>query len=230
MGLLLGFSPRPHRALLLPLLLLPLLFLSFPSLTSSTPGPTSGANCTLTFPPLSPASLYGNATQRLVYLQARDATGTAVTSGGDLFSASLFSSFPSCDTNLTYPHCAVTCSPLSSPYTPSPSCLSSPYPPSTSFTLLSPNYVPISITDLGAGLYSLPYLPSHPDLYSLSVALLTPGGLRASYYDNVWFLPPASLQRIDPSVSLQLVHGRHHPHRRRLRQRPLAGQATPHHH
>ena len=187
-----------------PPLLVRLLFLSFsllslPSLSSGSSS-TSGANCTLTFPPLTPASLSGNSTQRTAYLQARDATGAAITTGGDLFTASLFSSSPSCDTNVTYPHCLITCSPLSFPYAPSPGCLSSPTPssyPSPS----PPNYVPINITDLGTGLYSLTYLPSHPDVYTLSLSLLTPGGLRATYYDNLWFLPPSSLSRVDPTIS-----------------------------
>ena len=194
-----------HASVLL--LLSPLILLCLFSLPHTTSAlPISGSNCTLTFPPLSPSSLYGNATLRTVYLQARDSTGAALSTGGALFTASLFSSTPSCDTNLTYPHCLVTCSPLSSPYPASPGCLSSPTP--SSFPSPSPpNYVPINVTDLGTGLYSLTYLPSHPDLYSLTLNLLTQGGLLASYYDNTWQLPPSSLTRIDAAIAFNWGSG-----------------------
>ena len=182
-----------------------LLLLLLPSLTSSTS--TSGPNSTLTFPPLSPATLWGNATLRTVFIQARTSAGAAVVVGGDLFTAHLLTSSPSCSTNVTYPLCLFTCSPLIFPNAPSPFCTSSPVLPSSAFPPSPPNYVPISVTDLGTGLYSLTYLPSYPDTYSLAVSLLTQGGLQGLYYDNVWFLPPVTQSRIDPTVSFNWSTG-----------------------
>ena len=160
----------------------------------------SAPNSTYTTVPVSPAAITNTASRTLL-IQAQDSTGSplGVSGSGSLFSASLFSTSPSCDTNITTPHCLVTCSPSQSPFTSSPGCLSS----NSLSTLPStaPNYVPITVTDLGTGQYQLTYYPQHPDTYTLYTALLTQGGLSGTYYNNVWFLPPSAQRRIDAQLN-----------------------------
>ena len=167
-------------------------------------GVISAPNSTFTTVPLSPASI-SNTTARTLILQAADSTGAPLGTGGSLFSASLFTANPTCDTNITTPHCLVSCSPSTSPYTPSPGCTSS--PALTSLLSTAPNYVPIIVTDLGTGQYQLTYNPQRPDAYTLHTALLTQGGLAGTYYNNVWFLTPYTQQRVDTQLNFNWGSG-----------------------
>ena len=187
-----------------PLIIALLLLLPRVDLTAAS---ASAPNSTLLFQPFNPGTVFGNITLRTVILQARTALGANVPTSGDRFSASLFSFSPSCDTNLTYPNCAVTCSPSTSPYTASPSCLSSAALPASALSPSSPNWVPILPQYTSGGQYNITYQTQHPDVYSLSISLLQPGGLNAAYYDNVWLLPPVSLSRIDPQISFNWSSG-----------------------
>ena len=189
-------SSRQRRPV--PFLLLLLALLLFCLSCTYAAGVISAPNSTFTTAPVSPASITNLAARTLI-LQAFDSTGLPLSSGGSLFSASLFTTNPTCDTNITTPHCLVTCSPSLSPFSASPGCISSPFLPSLPAT--SPNYVPITVTDLQTGQYQLTYYPQHPDTYTLYTSLLTQGGLTGTYYNNVWFLAPYAQQRVDAQLN-----------------------------
>ena len=191
-------SPRQLRPPTLQPLFPTAILLCLLSYTCHAVGPISAPNCVFTTTPASPASIT-NTTARTVILQAEDASSASLTTGGSLFTAALFTTNPSCDTNITTPHCQVTCSPSLSPFTPLPGCTSS--PSLTGLPSTAPNYVPINVTDLGSGQYQLTYYPQHPDTYTLYTALLTAGGLTGTYYNNVWFLSPSAQQRVDAQLN-----------------------------
>ena len=78
----------------------------------------------------------------------------------------------------------------------SPSCASTATPVST-----GPHFVIANVSDQGDGTYALQYDGEQVGTYDLHVGLAVPGGLSATYYDNLWLLPPAATQRVDPTVN-----------------------------
>ena len=187
------FSHHHHPPLLVALFCASILFVLLHSSAVHAVGPISAPNSTFTTTPVSPASI-SNVAARTLILQANDATGAALSTGGSLFSALLFTTAPSCDTNLTTPHCLVACSPSAAP-----GCLSS--QPLASLPASAPSYVPVQVADLGTGQYALTYSPQRPGTYTLYTSLLTQGGLLGTYYNNVWFLAPSAQQRIDAQLN-----------------------------
>ena len=195
------FSRRSHvkatqrPCSLMRLFFLFLLTLLLPRLSTAQ---ISAANTIFTTTPVSPAAIT-NTTARTLLIQARDSSNNNLATGGSLFSAALFTTSPSCDTNITTPHCLISCSPSTSPFITSPACTSS-----TTLTTLpasAPNYVPINVSYSGSGQYQLVWYPQRPDNYTLFVSLLTPGGLTGTYYNNVWFLAPSAQQRVDSQIN-----------------------------
>ena len=114
-----------------------------------------------------PTTVYGNESIRTTFIQAKTSANAAINSGGEYFTAELFTANASCDTNLYTYSCMVSCSPYTSPHTASPSCTSSARIEVPS----GPHWVDAQVTDRSDGTYKVVYRPEVYGYYDLYVRL-----------------------------------------------------------
>eukprot|EP00474_Spongospora_subterranea_P005088 CRZ05546.1 hypothetical protein [Spongospora subterranea] len=162
------------------------------SARSATYGPSSTATA-----PTNPTQVNSAIAGRRVTITAKNSLSVNTGSGGDLFIAELYTNNASCDANLYTYSCKPSCSPYTSPNTPSKSCLSS----SHVTVPTGPNWVIATVADNGDGTYTADYAPELTGTYDLNIGLAVPGGLRGKYYDNMWFLNSPTINRVDSSIS-----------------------------